>query len=76
MKLTTLSANAHILSLPNGIEVLFSYAVPVAGYIPEQGYFRTEEHYSNTTTRHINQYIPNVVCKSVTQDYINNLLHI
>ena len=38
-------------------EGLFSYSTPVAAFVPGIGYVRTTEHYSSTTTRHINKYL-------------------
>jgi len=35
---------------------LFSYDTPVAGW-DDKGAFRTLEHYSATTTKHINKYL-------------------
>lgn len=35
------------------VTVLFSYGVPVAAYVPYEGFYRTTEKYSTTTTRHI-----------------------
>ena len=36
--------------------VLFSYSTPVAGW-DDTGAFRTDQHYSATTTKHINKYL-------------------
>ena len=36
--------------------IMFSYQTPVAGY-DDQGAFRTEQKYSTTTSRQINQYL-------------------
>ena len=38
------------------ITILFSYQTPVAGY-DEHGAFRTDEKFSVTTSKHINQYL-------------------
>ena len=38
------------------ISILFSYETPVAGY-DEHGAFRTDEKFSSTTSKHINQYL-------------------
>lgn len=54
--------------------ILFSYRTPVAGY-DDQGAFRTAQHYSVTTSRHINQYLGGKdVGRTVSQDYINSLV--
>lgn len=44
------------LTLADGTRILFSYEKPVAGW-DEDGAFRTWEHHSRTTTRHINEYL-------------------
>ena len=36
--------------------ILFSYETPVAGW-DDKGAFRTLQHYSATTTKHINKYL-------------------
>ena len=38
------------------ISILYSYETPVAGY-DEHGAFRTDEKFSSTTSKHINQYL-------------------
>ena len=52
------NTSATVHTFPNGIEILYSYSTPVAVYFP--GYFskiwRTEEHYSVTTSRQLNEY--------------------
>jgi len=74
MKLTPIAANRNIVSYNNGSEVFFSYSTPVAGYCPDKGYLRTEQWYSQTTTKHINKYLDNVEATKVSQETINNLV--
>lgn len=57
MRLLTQGTVCHVLRLNNGIEIMFSYGMPVAGILPGKGYFQTDVHYSNTTTKHINAYV-------------------
>ena len=84
MKLTPIAANQTLVSYNNGSEVFFSYSTPVAGYSPELGYVRTEDYYSRTTSRHINQWLrsqqgitqsikDNIKAVEVSQYVINNL---
>jgi hypothetical protein len=55
---------------------MFSYQTPVAGY-DDQGAFRTDQHYSVTTSRQINQYLGGKdVGRTVSQDYINSLVEV
>lgn len=51
MKHQTLNANMSIVTLNNGNQVGFSYAVPVVAVIDGRAY-RTEEKYSVTTSKH------------------------
>lgn len=60
--------------------ILFSYKTPVAYFDYSNGagngvYYRTEKKWSNTTTRHLNKWIPssaNVVLKP--QDWFDGLI--
>jgi len=54
---------------------MFSYQTPVAGY-DDQGAFRTDQYYSVTTSRQINQYLGKGVGRTVSQDYINSLVEV
>ena len=74
MKLTPIAANRNVISYNNGSGVFFSYSTPVAGYCPDKGYLRTEQWYSQTTTKHINKYLDNVEATKVSQETINNLV--
>lgn len=38
------------------ITVCLSYGVPVAAFIPTQGYVKTDKRYSVTTSKHANQF--------------------
>ena len=57
MKIVPLKANQTELHLNDGTVVLFSYKTPVAGFTPDVGYFRTDEFFSTTTSRHINNWL-------------------
>lgn len=48
--------NTSKVSLTDGREVLLSYGVAVAVFIPCRGYLRTEEYHSATTSKHANAY--------------------
>ena len=51
------SKNIAVVDLSDGRQVLQSYGVTVAAFIPGRGYVRTENVFSVTTQRHINQYL-------------------
>lgn len=58
MKGKQIGANCYELSAgPGGLSVLLSYGVPVACHVPGFGYYRTDTHYSTTTSRHINAWM-------------------
>ena len=50
------SANVDIIRLSDGREVVQSYGVTVAAFLPGRGWVRTDQRYSVTTTRHMNQH--------------------
>jgi hypothetical protein len=75
MKLRQVKSNVTELTI-GGTTIMFSYQTPVAGY-DDQGAFRTDQHYSVTTTRQINQYLGGKdVGRTVSQDYINSLVEV
>ncbi len=75
MKLRQIKSNVTELTLDN-ITIMFSYETPVAGY-DEQGAFRTDTKYSVTTSRQINQYLGGKdVGRTVSQDYIDQLVNV
>ena len=78
MNLNPIKANMTELSTEN-MTVLFSYKTPVAVMIDEGlGYvfYRTNKRWSNTTSRHINQWLGTYgkVASEKPQEYFDNLL--
>jgi len=73
MKLKPIGSNMTELNI-NGVSVLFSYSTPVAGW-DDKGAFRTDKHYSSTTTKHINKYLGKGTGRLVSQEFINNLVN-
>ena len=74
MKLKPIALNMTELTFNNGVTILFSYETPVAGY-GFNGAFRTDKHYSSTTTKHINKYLGGKgIGRKVTQNYIDSLV--
>jgi len=55
MKLQPIGANQTVLRFDDK-SVLFSYQTPVACIIHDTAY-RTDKHWSKTTTKHINQWL-------------------
>lgn len=52
----SIGANQTVISLGGGVEVFVSYQTPVAAFVSGRGYLRTKG-WSNTTMRHISQWI-------------------
>ena len=75
MKLRQVKSNVTELTIGE-TTIMFSYQTPVAGY-DDQGAFRTDQHYSVTTSRQINQYLGGKeVGRIVPQEYINSLVEV
>ena len=72
MELKQIAVNMSEVTI-DGVSVLFSYETPVAGW-DNEGAFRTDQHYSATTTRHINKYLGKGVGRTVAQEYIDTML--
>ena len=62
MKLKQLGSNQTELVLNDGTQVLFSYETPVACWIEGQ-FFRTDKKWSQTTSKHINNWAHCAVSK-------------
>jgi hypothetical protein len=74
MELTRIGPNTTVLNFPSKrIMVLFSYSTPVAALVFGQGYLKTDQHYSITTSKHINKWIGGEPHKVVSQDYLFKL---
>lgn len=77
MKLKKLKSNVTELTFKMDydncdVTLLFSYDTPVAGY-DVKGAFKTTTKFSQTTTKHINQYFGDVQPRLVVQEYINEI---
>ena len=82
MQLTPIASNMTEVETSKA-RVLFSYRTPVAAYVFGRGYVKTENWYSETTTRHINKWIGMdmpvsghvaVTTEKVEQTYLDNLV--
>ena len=73
MQLTPIAANQTSVTFNAGTEVFFSYKTPVAAYLPEKGYVKTEKFYSVTTSRHINKYLPTKDVPTVSEEFLVKL---
>ena len=55
MQLTPIASNMTEVETSEA-RILFSYRTPVAAYIFGEGYVKTEQYWSVTTSRHINKW--------------------
>ena len=75
MRLKKLSGNSTLLQYGDlsKTEVLFSYETPVAiRWVGSGAVFVTEEKFSRTTSKHINQYLGDLEFKNVPQSWIED----
>jgi len=75
MKVKSLGKNKTLVSIGKH-EIFVSYETPVAGFISGLGYFKTDEYFSVTTSRHINEYLPSGKVTIIPQDTINSFLDV
>ena len=76
MKLKLIGSNQTELRLEDGTQIFFSYETPVC-VRNENGCFVTEEKYSRTTSKHINNWVANLssIIKMVPQSEIDNMVN-
>ena len=65
-------SNIYESKLPNGSVLFWSYNTVVAANLANEGYVRTEEHYSKTTTRQLNKWLSSLDYKTGTQKYLDS----
>ena len=72
MKLIPFGSNQNLVIINDDTEIFYSYKTAVAGKIKGK-YYKTNEWYSRTTTRHINNYLgelkTNLIEALATQDF-------
>jgi hypothetical protein len=73
MKLNTIAANQNEIVKDNGNVVFFSYNTPVAALIGGK-FYRTDKKWSNTTSRHINNWLDGVAAEVKPQSYFDGLM--
>ena len=73
MQLRQIASNMTQLDLDNGYQVLFSYQTPVA-CLSDNGYYRTSQKWSVTTSRHINKWLDGVLAKEQPQSFFDGLV--
>ena len=73
MKIKRLGASKTLLALPSGSEIFYSYDTPVAAQVAGE-FYKTNEYYSKTTSKHITQYLNGREAETVPQSMINQLV--
>ena len=74
MKLNPIAANQNEVVLNNGDTIFFSYRTPVAAYLSDKGYVRTEKFWSVTTSRHINKWLNGTNADEIAQEELYKLV--
>ena len=74
MKLNVLAVNQTEIEIGQGVSVFFSYNTPVAAFIPDQGYVRSNHKWSRTTSKHINNWLRGYAATEVDQSVLDNLV--
>lgn len=72
MKLLRPKQNLSIIETDKVI-VMFSYSVPVAANIGGK-FYRTAKHWSQTTSKHINQWLAGAKAQEKPQEFFDTLL--
>lgn len=68
MKLIKIGSNVTEMETKDGLVILFSYETPVAARFPNGRCVRTSKKWSQTTTKHINKWLPsNSLCLPVEE---------
>lgn len=71
MKLNQVGSNQTEIEIGGNI-VFFSYKTPVAANVDGK-FYRTEQHYSVTTSKHINQWLDGRKAEIKPQDFFDRL---
>lgn len=74
MHIKPIGSNQTEISFNDGTRVLVSYSTPVAAFIPGKGYVKTSKRYSNTTTKHINKWLPTKDVPTVSEEHLEALV--
>ena len=73
MKLEKIGVSKTLLTLSSGSEIFYSYNTPVACKVSGE-FYKTNEYYSRTTSKHITQYLNGRYAHSVDQSFIYQIL--
>ena len=73
MKLEKIGVSKTLLTLSSGSEIFYSYNTPVACKVSGE-FYKTNEYYSRTTSKHITQYLNGRYAHPVEQSFINQIV--
>ena len=73
MQIKPIGSNKTELHLDSGAIILFSYQTPVAAFTGNN-YVRTATKYSDTTSKHINQWLDGVKAETVPQETLDGMV--
>jgi hypothetical protein len=68
MKVRNVGSNQTEVELSNGTIVLYSYATPVAAFVPGRGGLVSSTKYSANTSRHVSKAIARWGCEKTVVD--------
>jgi hypothetical protein len=72
MKIKPIGNHQTLVFKDDGTVILISYVMPVAAYIPGKAFVRTDQFYSRTTSRHIQEFVKD--CDIVSQEFLDGLM--
>lgn len=72
MNIKNIGSNQTEVATDSGIKILVSYETAVAAQLKDGSYIRTEQKYSATTSRHINNWVGDNA-KLVSQSKLDSL---
>ena len=73
MKLERLGESKTLLTLSSGSEIFYSYNTPVACKVSGE-FYKTNEYYSRTTSKHITQYFNGRYAHPVEHSFIHQIV--
>tara|TARA_Y100001963_G_C6588262_1_gene356752 strand:+ start:441 stop:686 length:246 start_codon:yes stop_codon:yes gene_type:complete len=73
-RIKQLGANKAEVHLKDGTILFVSYETVVAAKLPNFDYIRTSTNHSQTTQKHITQWLEGVKAEEKSQDFLDNLL--
>lgn len=74
MRLQIVGPNQTQLNFRDETQVFFSYETPVAAFVPDRGYIKTDRKWSVTTSKHITRWLDGANVESVPQSVLDDLI--